>query len=195
MKGTEMKYKFFSIIAAAVFAIILAGASSIHAQQDAPIPSYGAGPIEVRMYSDYFCPPCQKLEPALEPVLKKLARKKNIRLTFVDVPIHTESPLYARYFLYALKSRNSAEYGIYVRSVLFQAAEGGQNNSREKIEGLLAGRNIRFTAFNPKPVFERYNALISEDKIDTTPTCVIVRNGKKDKFTGAAIVNALEGLI
>lgn len=189
-----MNSGFFSKAMAAVFAIILAGANAVNAQQDAPFPSYGSGNIEVRMYSDYFCPPCRKLEPALEPVLLKLAKKKNIRLTFVDVPMHAESPLYARYFLYALKVRNSAEYGIHTRSVLFQAAEG-EINSREKIESFLAGRNIRFTAFNAKPVFERYNAMISEDKIDTTPTCVIVKNGRKEKFIGAAIVKALEGLI
>ena len=29
------------------------------------IPSYGQGPREVLIFSDYFCPPCQALEPKL----------------------------------------------------------------------------------------------------------------------------------
>ena len=40
-----------------------------------------------------------------------------------------------------------------------------------------------------------YNALIKEDKINSTPTCVVVRNGQKKAFVGGPdIVNALKFL-
>ncbi len=191
-----MKSKFFSTAKAAVFAITLAWAVTLNAQQNSPFPSYGSGPVEVRIYSDYLCPPCRQLEPSLEPLLKKLLKKKNITLTFVDVPMHGGSLLYARYYLYALNSASSADKSIHVRGVLFRAANDLESTTSEKLEELFAGRKIGYAAFNPKPVFERYNALISEDGIDTTPACVIVRNGKKEKVIGAAaITKALEGLI
>lgn len=44
--------------------------------------------------------------------------------------------------------------------------------------------SIRYSAFEPKSTFDRYNALIKEDQIDATPTCVIIRAGKKGKFVG-----------
>ncbi len=188
-----MKTRFY--FGAAILFSIMISSVGLHAQQY-PFPSYGSGPVEVRMYSDYLCPPCQQLEPALESVFKKLIKKKNITLIFVDVPMHEGSSLYARYYLYALKNNNSAENALHVRGVLFRAAPAIEFTTREKLEALFASRNIGYKVFNPKPVFDRYNALIGEDRIDTTPTCVIIKNGKKERFTGAAvIVKALEGLI
>lgn len=183
------------LFGAAILLLIMMPAAGLHAQQD-PFPSYGSGPVEVRMYSDYLCPPCQQLEPVVEPLLGKLIKKKNITVTFVDVPMHGASPLYARYYLYALKSSNSAENALHVRSALFRIAVELDAATRGKLEAALAGKKISFTVFNARPVFDRYNTLISEDQIDTTPTCVIIRNGKKEKITGsAAIAKALEGLI
>ena len=84
-----MNIRVFSISALFLFTIItlitLAAQKDVRAEQD-PFPAYGSGPVEVRVYSDYLCPPCQQLESALEPVFKKLAKKKNIKLVFVDVP-------------------------------------------------------------------------------------------------------------
>ena len=47
--------------------LIVAGIGST-AEQDPPFPSYGSGPVEVRLYTDYFCPPCRAMEPAVEPL-------------------------------------------------------------------------------------------------------------------------------
>lgn len=189
-----MKTRFY--FGAAILISLLFSAVGLHAQQDAPFPSYGSGSTEVRMYSDYLCPPCQQLEPVVEPLFAKLIKKRNITLTFVDVPMHGASPLYARYCLYALKSNNSAENALRVRSALFRIAVELDAVTKEQLEVALAGKKISYTAFNPRPVFDRYNTLIGEDRIDTTPTCVIIRNGKKEKITGSeAIAKALKGLI
>jgi thiol:disulfide interchange protein DsbA len=188
-----MKTRYY--VGAAILVSIMMSAAGLNAQQN-PFPSYGSGPVEVRMYSDYLCPPCQKLEPVVEPLLGKLIKKKNIKVTFVDVPMHGASPLYARYYLYALKSSNSAEIALHVRSVFFRIAEELDAATKDQLERALAGKNIGYTVFNARPVFDLYNTLIGEDQIDTTPTCVIIRDGRKDKITGsAAIAKALEGLI
>ena len=43
-----------------------------------PFPTYGSGAIQVRIYTDYFCPPCRGMEPAVEPLLRNLIKKNAI---------------------------------------------------------------------------------------------------------------------
>ena len=57
-----------------------------------PFPTYGSGAIQVRIYTDYFCPPCRGMEPAVEPLLRNLIKKNAITLTMVDMPIYRQSP-------------------------------------------------------------------------------------------------------
>lgn len=179
----------------AVAAPARTGDSSSPGGGRSPFPAFGAGPVEVRLYSDYFCPPCQQAEPFLDPILKDLLMKKVIRLVLVDFPMHNETPLYARYFLYALKSRGDVDHALHVRATLFHAAAGKEYLTAPKVEGLLKTNRIPYTAFEPKPVFDRYNALIQEDKVRGTPTIVIVRGGSKETFVGGAdIIKALQGL-
>ena len=70
--------------------------------QENPLPPFGSGTIKVRLYTDYFCPPCRDMEPDLEPLLLDLVKDGTIHLTFIDVPTSQHTTLYARYFLYAL---------------------------------------------------------------------------------------------
>lgn len=163
--------------------------------QDMPFPSYGTGPVQVRLYTDYFCPPCRAMEPYVEPILKELLKRNVITLTLVDVPYSRLSPLYARYFLYALKTKNNSEHAFFVRNVLIGAATDKQMTTKERIEDLFRSKGIAFAAWEPKPAFNRYNTLIKEDNIDATPTCVIVQAGKKDKVIGGPdIIAALKKL-
>ena len=182
-----------------LFALILSGlfvaGIGWAKERNLPFPSYGSGAVEVRLYSDYFCPPCQKTEPHLEPLLKDLLKRKIIRLILVDFPMHEESTLYTRYFLYALKSRNDADYGLHVRSVLFNAAAGNDILTAKKIEELFRKNKIPYAVFDPKPVFERFKALIKDDHVNRTPVCVIVKAGKKETLVGGMdIFTALKAL-
>jgi thiol:disulfide interchange protein DsbA len=135
------------------------------------------------------------MEPAVEPILKNLLKKKAIRLTLVDTPFNPSSSLYARYFLYALAKKNDAEHAIKVRNILFDAAARKNVTTKEGIEELFGSKGIPYTAFEPKAAFNQYNALIKEDHIDATPSCVIIKGGKKETFVGGAnIINALKAL-
>jgi thiol-disulfide isomerase/thioredoxin len=180
----------------ALAVVALATGGYCHAQGDkTPFPAYGSGAIEVRIYSDYFCPPCRKLEPHLEPILKDLLKRNIIRLTLVDFPMHEESTLYTRYFLYALKSRNDAEYGLHVRNILFNAAAGKDFLTKKKVEELFRNNKIPYAAFDPKPIFVQFNTMLAEDRINQTPTCVIIKAVKREAFVGGEdILNALKGL-
>ncbi len=153
------------------------------ADQNPSFPAYGSGPIEVRLYTD------------VEPLLRDLLRKNVIRLTLVDVPFDPLTPLFARYLLYTIKENNALEDVLKARNVLQNAANNKEIKTQEKIEALFREKGISFSVWDPKPAFDRYNALLKEDKINGTPTCAIVRDGQKKAFVGGPeIVNALKDL-
>lgn len=197
MRGKKMRLK--SMFAFGLFilifcGLIVAGGGSA-AEQNPPFPSYGSGPVEVRLYIDYFCPPCRAMEPAVEPLLKELLKKNAIRLTLVDVPFSQLTPLFARNFLYALKENNDLEHAFRVRNILQNASTNKDITTQERIEALFKEKGIASGVWDPKPAFDRYNALIKEDKIDATPTCVVIKNGQKKAFVGELdIKNALKAL-
>jgi thiol:disulfide interchange protein DsbA len=144
-----------------------------------PFPSYGSGKVIVRVYTDYFCPPCRAAEPELEPLLIDLVKSKKITVVFVDTPIYKNSQSYARYFLYALNKTNDLEHAIRARSILFEAA--ANKVYKDSLEEFLKGKGIGFTTFDATHVLKRLNALLQEDKVDATPSCVIVKDGKSEK--------------
>jgi protein-disulfide isomerase len=74
-----------------------------------PFPSYGTGKVIVRVYTVYFCSPCRAAEPELESLLLELIKSKKISVVFVNTPVHRESQIYARYFLYALKKKMTSD--------------------------------------------------------------------------------------
>jgi len=177
-------------LVSALFAMILTGwivVGSGSAQElNMPFPSYGTGPVEVRLYTDYFCPPCRAMEPDVEPLLRDLLKKNAIQLTLVDVPTSQFSTLYTRGFLSALKEKNDFEHAVRVRNLLFEAAAGKNVLTQEGIEALFKEKGISYSSWDTKPAFDRYNALIKEDKINGTPNCVMIRDGERVKIMGVS---------
>ena len=70
------------------------------------IPSLGKGPYEVVIFADYFCPPCKRIDTKAEPLLKELLATNKVKITFVDVPFHSATPIYAKYYLYAANANS-----------------------------------------------------------------------------------------
>jgi len=158
-----------------------------------PFPSFGSGPIQVRVYTDYFCPPCRAMEPSIDPILKDLLSKNKITLTLVDVPFNRLTPLYARYFLYALKAKNDVKHAFHVRNVLQDAAAADRIATEEDFKKLYAEKLIIYEVFDTSVLFARLNIMIKEDKIRQTPTFIIVRNGDTEKIEGKSdIIEALK---
>lgn len=158
------------------------------------IPSFGEGNIKVRIYTDYFCPPCRDMEPGIEPVITELVKDKIINLTFADTPFYRNSALYVRYFLYAINEKKDFEHVLYVRRSLIEASHYMVDNE-ERLAAFLKGKKIILKPFDPKPVFTALTNHLKEDQIEATPTCVIEMDGKKNKYVGAAdIIGALNQL-
>lgn len=160
------------------------------------ITSFGRGKIKVRLYSDYFCGPCGATEPIIEPVIKTLVQDNVINITFIDVPFHPpKSVIYAKYFLYVLNEKRDFNHVLFARNILFKAARE-KVIEKNKIEEYLCKNNIKFKVFDTSPVFKIFEGYLNkEDKINSTPTCVIERNNKKEVHKGGMnILKSLESL-
>ena len=150
------------------------------------IPSYGQGPREVLIFSDYFCPPCQALEPKLEPVLDELYQKGNVKIPFVDTPMHKETLLFARF--YTMPPRRWRLRGCNACHAVLFALAGKENVFwiDERIEETFRKEKIAFTPFDFRTVQPELNRLIREHRVDATPTCVILSPGAEArKYIGA----------
>ncbi len=129
--------------AATVFLIFfsLLTAAPAHAAK-ADLPSFGKGKIEVRLYTDYFCGPCGRMEPRVEALLADLVKRNTVTLIFVDTPIHRFTPLYAKYFLYILNNDRAFAHVLQYRALLFEAAKG-KIETGDKLEEFLKGERRR----------------------------------------------------
>jgi protein-disulfide isomerase len=160
------------------------------------ITSFGSGSVNVRLYTDYFCVPCRAAEPEIEVLLAKLLEKNAIRLTLIDTPVHKETPLYARYFLYIMnENRRAFTPAMQARSALFEAAS--QNILTPKaLEAFLAKRNLKFKPLDAAVIFKALETYIKEDGIRSTPSCVIYTPKGKEVLVGKIdIIKGLKGIL
>jgi protein-disulfide isomerase len=156
--------------------------------------TFGKGKTEVRLYSDYFCSACKAVEPNIEYLIADLVKRNVITITFIDTPLHNQSALYSRYFLYILNVKKEISHALKARSILFEAAQ--QNiTDKEKLEAYLASKGIKFKIFDPQPVFKTLQQYLAIDRIRATPTCIVINGDKKDFYQGGPnITRALESL-
>ena len=174
-----------AVLGLLLFAVFFDG-SVLPAFAEEPLqPSFGNGRVHVRIYSDYFCNPCSKLDPEIAAPVADLVKKNIIRVTFVDTPVHQHTTLYARYFLYSMNEKKEIDYANKVRHVLFQAA--AQNISdREQLEAYLKKNGIKYKVYDPSASFNVLSGYLVEDKVRSTPTAVIIDSGRKQVVKGSA---------
>ncbi|MHB8907729.1 MAG: DsbA family protein [Syntrophales bacterium] len=158
---------------------------------DPSLSVFGAGAIEVRVYTDYFCGPCRAEEQEVMAVITGLVAKNRIRVTFIDTPLHLDTILYAGYFLAAVNAKQEFGQAVKARSVLFEAA-GLEIKEKEKLEGFLALKGLQIRPVDTAPLFALYSRYIREDRINSTPTVVI--SGPQGKQTLNSKEQILKGL-
>ena len=150
--------------------------------------SRGRGPAEVLIFTDYFCPPCQGVEPYLEKALADLYRS-GVKVTFVDKPIHAKTPLFSRYFLYAANSADSFAEVLHIRSVLFDIAKSKSVETEGELIGKLKANGIKLGLFDVRPVFGTWLELIQRFEVKSTPTCIVMRPGQAHStLTGSGAI-------
>ena len=152
--------------------------------------SHGAGPIEIIMFTDYFCPPCRKIEPYLETAFEKLHRL-GVKITFVDKPIHSITPLYSKYFLYASKTAASFSDILRIRSALFDIASANTVHTERDLLQKLKEKEIAYMLIDPAPIFSQWSQLIGQYQVKSTPTCIVLRPGEREiRYTGSRHIPA-----
>lgn len=177
-----------------VFLLFLFAVPVMSSAQEMSLFSFGKGKIQVRLYADYFCGPCRNLEPKVEFLITDLVKRNIITISFIDIPLHNYSTLYAKYFLYILNNRKNFDCALKARKTLFNASRIPLKN-QEKLETFLRGNALDFKPFDVMPVFAVFQNYLQEDRVNSTPTCVIINGNKKDIFHGDMdVFKALEKL-
>ena len=137
------------------------------------IPSYGSGPYELIVFTDYFCPPCQKLESEMDPALNDIFSKGGVKITFIDLPVHKQTILFAKYFLYVTGTVHHFEDVLHARKVLFSLAKNQNINNDESLAKALTAQGIIFNRYDLKEVYQALNLMIKTYAVRTTPTCIV----------------------
>jgi thiol:disulfide interchange protein DsbA len=137
------------------------------------IPSLGKGKYEIVIFADYFCPPCRRIDTKAEPLLKELLSAGKIKITFVDAPFHSATPIYAKYYLYAINANPRAENVFHVRKTLFDAAQDRQIHTEDALVVYLNEQKISWKIFDEKSVLTLLSDIIKKNNIKATPTCFI----------------------
>jgi thiol:disulfide interchange protein DsbA len=140
---------------------------------DPLLPAFGDGAVEVRIYTDYFCGPCRAEEQEVVAALRELVAKNRVRVIFIDTPLFPETVLYAGYFLAAVNAKREFGQAIAARAALFEAS-GLQIRGKSELEAFLAKKGLEMRQFDPAPVFAQLSRYIKEDRINSTPTVVIL---------------------
>jgi thiol-disulfide isomerase/thioredoxin len=173
---------------------ILVGPTPPASTADIPLPAFGEGAVEVRVYTDYFCEPCRAEEQEVMSVITELVAKNRIRVIFIDTPLHPETVLYAGYFLAAMNAKREYGQAVKARAALFEAA-GMQIRGKSELESFLTRNGLEFRTFDTAPVFAIYSKYIKEDRINATPTVVLLSpQGKTIPGNKEQILKALRDL-
>lgn len=151
----------------------------------AAIPYLGKGNYEVIMFADYFCPPCKRIDTKAEPLFKELLATGQVKITFVDVPFSKETPMYAKYYLYAVNADSNADNVLRIRTAFFEAAQTKNIKKEDALVAYLKEQKILWKPFDEKSMLPLLSSVIKEHKVNATPTCVIKYSVKDvKKFVG-----------
>ena len=166
-------------------------ATPAYGAEKATLPSYGSGKYEMIIFTDYFCPPCQNLESEIDPALHEFLARGGVRVTFVDLPIHKETVLYAKYFLYATKAGKSYKKVLNARRVLFSLAKNRAALNEDDLKKALKAQGVSLTPYDLTPVYPALNTYINTHKVKSTPTCVVMySNTDIRKYSGTAEIQS-----
>lgn len=146
-----------------------------------------SAPVDVYVFTDWFCPACRKAEPFIE--LKAPEISKKARLFFIDVPIHDDSMNYVPYNLsFLLKEK--ANY-LTLRNKLAHLA-GDDNEKRPtdtQVEKIAESVGTKYQQLNYAEVnlgIKFFQEVAAKYGVDSTPIVVIVnpKSKKMKRLTG-----------
>ena len=185
-----------SLAALFILSFLVLGLTPSFAEGFENINSFGHGPTEVYIFSDYFCHPCQNIEAYLERALPTLYRR-GVQISFVDIPIYKDTPLFSRYFIYAIKKATTFDQVMMARHALFVMARTKVEATDQTLIRKLKARGIPLKLMDTGPVFKQWQEVMRRFKVRSTPTCIVVKSGEEPRSYsgGRKIRNGLNGLL
>jgi uncharacterized membrane protein len=137
------------------------------------------GPVEVYLFSDWFCPSCIKIEPVIEALYPTLLQKAKV--TFVDKAIHPEAMNFVPYHISF--AANEKDKYLQLRRALFAVASKTKNPTLDDIKAAIAPLKVTYRQLSFMEVTQqmgKFQALAEQFKVTATPTMVIT-NSKTNK--------------
>ena len=182
-KISKLPLFFVSILGYLTILLTFSGSVTPAYGQDSvsAIPSLGKGKYEIVIFADYFCPPCRRIDTKAEPLLKELLATGKVKIKFVDVPFHSATPIYAKYYLYAVNANGGANSVLHVRKILFDAAQDKHIQTEDALVAYLKEQKIFWKVLDEKSIFPIMSVKIKENEVHSTPTCVIKYSAKDVK--------------
>lgn len=177
------------------FLLFFSGSTTPAYAAEPVISAFGSGPVEVRLYTDYFCGPCAAEEAEVMTLVAECVDKNLARILFIDTPVHQETVLYAGFFLAALNAKKEFRQAIAARKALFEATEK-KIKGQGPLEAFLKTKGLDVRPLDTTPHFKIFSHYLKEDKVNATPSCVIIGpTGKRTLVGQDEIAKGLRDLL
>ncbi|MFV0340842.1 MAG: vitamin K epoxide reductase family protein [Parachlamydiaceae bacterium] len=158
-------------------------------------------PVEVYVFTDWACPACRAIEPALERMGPKITAKA--QLVFVDTVVHPETLNFAPYNISFMVNAKSKYFDV--REALTKLSISNKKPTDQDIARVVAPLKVTYKElpYEDVTVAMRYfEDLVERFKVTATPTVAIVnrtaKKGKKlsgaDEITEANVLKAIDAL-
>lgn len=138
-------------------------------------------PIEVYIFTDWFCPACRRADPEIDKIIPEIQDKA--KLYFVDAAVHTQSLNFTPYNL-SFMINNKDKY-FQIRKALEALADKNNAPSDSDIKETVKPLNVTLKELNYSDValgVKLFKKLVKQFEVTQTPTIVIVNtNTKKGK--------------
>lgn len=184
-KGAAMKSKLVYIVFVTVCLLMGLGGSIVGVKKEADAAELDlflgktSSPTTIYFISDWFCPVCRKIEPAIEKMYPELA--KSARISFVDLPIHKETLNFTPYNLQFI-SFEKAKY-ISLRKALTELSLKTKNPTEEEVQAAVAPLGVKLRQVNYADTLYGMQSNLTVYRgygVNATPS-VVVTNSKTKK--------------
>lgn len=138
-------------------------------------------PIEVYVFTDWQCPACRKVEPAIEKMTPHVMEEA--KLIFVDYIVHPESMNFSPYNISFMVNNKDKYWQL--RHALTSLSQKTKTPSEEQVQKQIADLGVTYKELNFADTalgMKYFKQLGEQFKIEGTPTVVVInRTDKKGK--------------
>lgn len=146
--------------------------------------------VEIYIFTDWFCPACNKIEPVLKMTIPKI--EKNTKIFFIDAFIHPESMNYTPYNLSFMIYNKPLYFDL--REALLRLSTTTESPSELEVKTAIQSYDIPLKELNYKDIAiatKIFKSLKKQFNIASTPVIIIIntKTKKGKKLSGTAEIS------